>query len=80
MWLIVLALLVVSAIVLGAINPEAFLAAMLIILFPFFLLALMLGRRGLTAIIISVMVLGFLSSALRRSGLFRGMRNGEGGD
>ena len=73
-WLIVLALLVVSAIVLGAINPEAFLAAMLIILFPFFLLALMLGRRGLVAVIISMMALTFLSRLLRGDEGWRGRR------
>jgi ABC-type Na+ efflux pump permease subunit len=64
-WLIILALLVVSAIILGVINPEAFLAAMLIILFPFFLLALMLGRRGLAAVIISMMALALLSRLLK---------------
>jgi uncharacterized membrane protein YccC len=64
-WLIILALLVASAIILGVISPEAFLAAMLIILFPFFLLALMLGRRGLAAVIISMMALALLSRLLR---------------
>jgi cellulose synthase/poly-beta-1,6-N-acetylglucosamine synthase-like glycosyltransferase len=64
-WLIILAFLVVSAIILGVIRPEAFLAAVLIILFPFFLLALMLGRRGLAAIIISMMALALLSSLLK---------------
>jgi len=73
-WLIVLALLVASAIVLGVINPEAFLAAMLIILFPFFLLALMLGRRGLAAVIISMMALAFLSRLLRGNEEWRGRR------
>jgi len=73
-WLIVLALLVVSAIVLGVISPEAFLAAMLIIPSPFFLLALMLGRRGLVAVIISMMALTFLSRLLRGDEGWRGRR------
>jgi uncharacterized membrane protein YccC len=62
----VLAMLLALTSVLAVLKPEAFLVALLIVASPFIFAAMLLGRRGLTAVIITLMLVTFIGYLLRR--------------
>jgi uncharacterized membrane protein YccC len=61
-----LAVLLALVSILAVLRPEAFLVALLVMLSPFIFAAMLLGRRGLTAVIITLILVTFIGYLLRR--------------